>query len=41
MNAILDALVPLGIEAFDMPATPERLWRAIQGAPRAASFISL
>jgi carbon-monoxide dehydrogenase large subunit len=41
MNAILDALVPLGIEAFDMPATPERLWRAIQGAPRAASFTSL
>jgi carbon-monoxide dehydrogenase large subunit len=32
MNAILDALAPLGVERFDMPATPERLWRAIRGA---------
>jgi carbon-monoxide dehydrogenase large subunit len=32
MNAIADALAPLGIRAFDMPATPERLWRAIQQA---------
>ena len=30
MNAILDALAPLGIATFDMPATPERVWRAIQ-----------
>jgi carbon-monoxide dehydrogenase large subunit len=30
MNAILDALAPLGVQHFDMPATPERLWRAIQ-----------
>jgi carbon-monoxide dehydrogenase large subunit len=29
MNAILDALAPLGIDALDMPATPERVWRAI------------
>ena len=33
MNAIVDALAPLGIATFDMPATPERLWRAIQSAP--------
>src|SRR5438552_148161 len=30
--AILDALSPLGIEHIDMPATPERLWRAIRSA---------
>jgi carbon-monoxide dehydrogenase large subunit len=29
MNAILDALAPLGVTALDMPATPERVWRAI------------
>ena len=29
MNAIVDALSPLGVRSFDMPATPERLWRAI------------
>src|SRR5881275_834787 len=32
MNAILDALAPLGIEHIDMPATPERVWRAIRSA---------
>jgi carbon-monoxide dehydrogenase large subunit len=36
MNAIVDALAPLGIRAFDMPATPERLWRAIQSATAAS-----
>ena len=30
MNAIVDALRPLGIHHFDMPATPERVWRAIR-----------
>ena len=30
MNAINDALLPLGIRHFDMPATPDRLWRAIR-----------
>jgi carbon-monoxide dehydrogenase large subunit len=33
MNAIVDALAPLGVRTFDMPATPGRLWRAIQSAP--------
>ena len=33
--AILDALAPLGIDTIDMPATPECVWRAIRGAPRA------
>ena len=30
--AILDALAPLGVVHIDMPATPERIWRAIQEA---------
>jgi aerobic carbon-monoxide dehydrogenase large subunit len=29
MNAILDALAPLGVSDVAMPATPERVWRAI------------
>jgi aerobic carbon-monoxide dehydrogenase large subunit len=33
INAILDALAPLGIGHIDMPATPERIWRAIRDAP--------
>jgi aerobic carbon-monoxide dehydrogenase large subunit len=32
MNAVADALAPLGIDHLDMPATPERVWRAIQAA---------
>src|SRR6185369_8966527 len=36
MNAVLDALAPLGIDELDMPATPFRVWSAIQAA-RAAS----
>ncbi|HET6223358.1 MAG TPA: xanthine dehydrogenase family protein molybdopterin-binding subunit, partial [Dongiaceae bacterium] len=32
MNAILDALRPLGVKELDMPATPLRVWRAIVAA---------
>jgi carbon-monoxide dehydrogenase large subunit len=32
MNAIVDALRPLGINHFDMPASPQRVWQAIQQA---------
>lgn len=32
MNALVDALRPLGIGHIDMPATPERVWAAIQAA---------
>ena len=32
MNAICDALRPLGIRHMDMPATPERVWQVIQTA---------
>jgi carbon-monoxide dehydrogenase large subunit len=35
MNAILDALRPLGVTALDMPATPFRVWQAISGAKSA------
>jgi carbon-monoxide dehydrogenase large subunit len=28
--AVLDALAPLGVTHIDMPATPERIWRAIR-----------
>jgi carbon-monoxide dehydrogenase large subunit len=38
MNAVVDALKPYGITHLDMPANPERVWRAIHSArlPRAA-----
>ncbi len=32
VNAVVDALAPLGVEHLDMPVTPEKVWRAIQGA---------
>ena len=32
ISAVLDALAPLGVTHIDMPATPERVWRAIQEA---------
>jgi len=32
INAIVDALAEFGVEHIDMPATPERVWRAIHGA---------
>jgi carbon-monoxide dehydrogenase large subunit len=32
VNAVVDALAPLGVETLDMPLTPERVWRAIDAA---------
>jgi carbon-monoxide dehydrogenase large subunit len=32
INAVIDALRPLGVEAIDMPATPLRVWETIQHA---------
>jgi carbon-monoxide dehydrogenase large subunit len=32
MNAVLDALAPLGVTELDMPATSERVWRAMRQA---------
>jgi carbon-monoxide dehydrogenase large subunit len=34
VNAIVDALAELGVEHVEMPATPERVWRAIEDARR-------
>ena len=34
VNAVVDALAPLGIRQMEMPMTPERVWRAIQDAQR-------
>ena len=32
MNAVMDALRQAGVKHFDMPATPQRLWSALQAA---------
>jgi aerobic carbon-monoxide dehydrogenase large subunit len=32
VNAVIDALSPLGVTDIGMPATPERVWRAIHAA---------
>jgi carbon-monoxide dehydrogenase large subunit len=32
LNAVLDALAPLGVKTCAMPITPERVWRAITQA---------
>jgi carbon-monoxide dehydrogenase large subunit len=36
LNAVNDALAPLGVRHLDMPVTPERVWRAIRGASASA-----
>ena len=35
-NAVVDALSDLGIRHIEMPATPERVWRAIKEARASA-----
>jgi carbon-monoxide dehydrogenase large subunit len=37
MNAVVDALSELGIRHIDMPATPMRVWQAIQDAKKGAA----
>jgi carbon-monoxide dehydrogenase large subunit len=37
IGAVLDALAPLGVTHIDMPATPEKVWRAIQAAQGGAA----
>jgi carbon-monoxide dehydrogenase large subunit len=32
MNAVMNALAPLGVTHLDMPATPSRVWHAIEAA---------
>ncbi len=34
VNAVVDALAPLGIRNLDMPLKPERIWQAIQAAKK-------
>ena len=34
INAIIDALGPLGVTHLDMPASPQRVWRVIQDAKK-------
>ena len=45
MNAVLDALRQAGVTHFDMPATPHRVWLALQaakaGSPRALAVEEL
>ena len=37
VNAVIDALAPLGITHIDMPLTREKVWRAIKDAQGAQS----
>ena len=37
VNAVIDALKPLGIRNLNMPLTPQRVWKAIQDAQPAAA----
>lgn len=32
VNSVVDALSPLGVRHLDMPLTPEKIWKVIQGA---------
>jgi carbon-monoxide dehydrogenase large subunit len=32
VNAVIDALAPLGVTHVDMPLKPEKVWKAIQNA---------
>jgi carbon-monoxide dehydrogenase large subunit len=36
INAVVDALADYGVRHIEMPATPERIWRAIHEATIAA-----
>jgi len=37
INALIDALSPLGVDRIDMPATPLRVWQAISRAARSGA----
>jgi hypothetical protein len=37
INALIDALAPLGVDRIDMPATPLRVWQAISRARSGAA----
>ena len=40
VNAVIDALRPLGLRHADMPLTPANVWSAIQGHPIRADVVS-
>jgi len=35
VNSVVDALSPLGVRHLDMPLTPEKIWKVMQGAAQA------
>jgi carbon-monoxide dehydrogenase large subunit len=37
INAVIDALTPLGVKTIEMPATPLRVWETIRAAKHAAA----
>ncbi len=37
INAVVDALSEYGVRHLDMPASPQKIWSIIQGAPRIAA----
>jgi carbon-monoxide dehydrogenase large subunit len=39
INAIVDALSEFGVTHMEMPATPERIWRAIQGKAQRSRIV--
>ena len=39
INAIVDALADFGVRHMEMPATPERIWRAIRGKPQRSRIV--
>ena len=39
INAIVDALSEFGVMHIEMPATPERIWRAIRGKPQRSRIL--
>ncbi len=41
INAIVDALREFGVEHVEMPATPERIWRAIRRMPARPQTLEL
>jgi carbon-monoxide dehydrogenase large subunit len=40
-NAIVDALAEFGVEHIELPATPERIWRAIRAANGSAALLPI
>jgi carbon-monoxide dehydrogenase large subunit len=36
VDAVIDALRPLGVQKLDMPLTPSKLWHAMQAVKQAS-----